>query len=122
MPTVTLTLIGRSPISNSSELFSCTTKYSNFVFLNRFLFELSCKNIHTHTNTDTLTLIGQCPISNSSELFPYAATCSSSKLIHQLFFESSCTQKDTKLSTYTDRHTSTDGHEYAIFAFVKPQL
>ena len=25
--------------------------YSDFVFLDRFLFELSCKNTHTHTNT-----------------------------------------------------------------------
>ena len=29
--------------------------YSDFVFLDRFLFELSCKNTHTHTNTDTQT-------------------------------------------------------------------
>ena len=29
--------------------------YSDFVFLDRFLFELSCKNTHTHTNTDTHT-------------------------------------------------------------------
>ena len=27
--------------------------YSNFVFLDQFLFELSCKNTHTHTNTHT---------------------------------------------------------------------
>ena len=27
--------------------------YSDFVFLDRFLFELSCKNTHTHTNTHT---------------------------------------------------------------------
>ena len=25
--------------------------YSDFVFLDRFLFELSCKNTHTHTDT-----------------------------------------------------------------------
>ena len=29
--------------------------YSNFVFLDRFLFELSCKNTHTHTHTQTHT-------------------------------------------------------------------
>ena len=29
--------------------------YSDFVFLDRFLFELSCKKKHTHTNTDTHT-------------------------------------------------------------------
>ena len=27
--------------------------YSDFVFLDRFLFELSCKNTHTHTQTHT---------------------------------------------------------------------
>ena len=41
--------------TNSSELFSYTRMYSNFVFLDRFLFELSCKNTHIHTNTDTHT-------------------------------------------------------------------
>ena len=29
--------------------------YSDFVFLDRFLFELSCKHTHTHTNTDAHT-------------------------------------------------------------------
>ena len=29
--------------------------YSDFVFLDRFLFELSCKNTHTHTHTHTHT-------------------------------------------------------------------
>ena len=29
--------------------------YSDFVFLDRFLFELSCKNTHTHTHTNTHT-------------------------------------------------------------------
>ena len=55
MPTVTLTLIRQSSISNSSELFSYTTMYSNFVFLDRFLFELSCKNTHKHGHTHTHT-------------------------------------------------------------------
>ena len=27
--------------------------YSDFMFLDRFLFELSCKNTHTHTQTHT---------------------------------------------------------------------
>ena len=34
---------------------SYTTKYSNFVFQDRFLFELSCKHTHTHTHTQTQT-------------------------------------------------------------------
>ena len=52
---MTLTLIRWSSISNSSELFSYATMYSDFVFLDRFLFELSCKNTHTHTQTRTHT-------------------------------------------------------------------
>ena len=40
---------------NSSELFSYTRMYSNFVFLDRFLFELSCKNTHTHKHGHTHT-------------------------------------------------------------------
>ena len=57
MTTVTLTLITRNPILSSSELFSYATTFSNFVFLDRFLFELSCKHTHTHkhTNKDTHT-------------------------------------------------------------------
>ena len=42
-------------ISNSSEPFSYTTTYSNFMFLGRFVFKLSCKNIHKHRNTHTHT-------------------------------------------------------------------
>ena len=47
--TVTLTLVGQCPISNLSELFSYTTMYLNFMFLNQCLFELSCKNPDGHT-------------------------------------------------------------------------
>ena len=32
-----------------------TTVYSDLVFLDRFLFELSCKNTHTHKHTHTHT-------------------------------------------------------------------
>ena len=41
--------IGR--IMPNVELFSYTTIYLNFMFLDQFLFELSCKNTHTHGNT-----------------------------------------------------------------------
>ena len=47
-------------IWNSSELFPYTTMYSKFMFLDRLLFELSCKNTHRHkhrymhTNTQRL--------------------------------------------------------------------
>ena len=54
---VTLALVRQFPILNSSELFSYTTMYSNFMFLDQFLFELSCKNPHTHTHTHMHTHI-----------------------------------------------------------------
>ena len=54
---VTLTLVRQCPVSNLSEIFSYTTMYSNFMFLDRLLLELSCKNTetrkHTHTHTHT---------------------------------------------------------------------
>ena len=59
---MTLALIRQSSISNSSELFSYSTMYSNFEFLDRFLFELSCKHTHTHTNTHTHTDSNEYPI------------------------------------------------------------
>ena len=36
--------------------------YSDFVFLDRFLFELSCKNTHTHKHTHTHTDSNEYPI------------------------------------------------------------
>ena len=56
-PTMTLTLIRQCPSSNLSEIFSCTIMSSNFMFLDRVLFELSCTNVlnkfqHTHTHRD----------------------------------------------------------------------
>ena len=58
-PALTLSLVQKSPISNLSKIFSYTTTYSNFMFLDRLLFELLCKNTetrkHTHTHTHTHT-------------------------------------------------------------------
>ena len=51
--TVTLTLIGQCPMSNSSEDFSYCTVYSNFKILDHLFFELSC--LHTDRQTDTKT-------------------------------------------------------------------
>ena len=56
---VTLSLVRQCPISNLSEIFSYTTMYSNFMFLDRLLFDLSCKtwkqgNTHTQNLTSTL--------------------------------------------------------------------
>ena len=57
---VTFTLVQQCSISNLSELFSYTTTYLNFMFLARFLFELSCKNRETRKqgNTETWALTG----------------------------------------------------------------
>ena len=54
---VTLTLIGQCPMSNSSELFSCTTVCSNFTSIEPLFLELSCTQTdrHQHRQTDTQT-------------------------------------------------------------------
>ena len=48
---VTLTLVRHCSISNLSELFFYTIMYLNFMFLDQFLFELSCE--YTYRNTET---------------------------------------------------------------------
>ena len=48
---VTLTLVRQCPILNLSELFSFTTMYLNFMFLDRFSSSYHTKNTHTHTHT-----------------------------------------------------------------------
>ena len=65
---VTLILFRQCPISNLSELFSYTATYLNFMFLDRFLFELSCKNTETrkhgktetHTDSDEYSIVALC--------------------------------------------------------------
>ena len=52
---MTLTLVRGCPISNLSEIFSYTTMYLNFVFIDQLLFELSHKNTETQKHTQTLT-------------------------------------------------------------------
>ena len=60
--TVTLTLIGQCPMSNSSEDFSYPTIYSNFKILDHLFFELSClhtdRQTHTHTRRQLLYTCG----------------------------------------------------------------
>ena len=46
--------------------------YSDFVFVDRFLFELSCKNTHTHTHGDTHTHTQTHTHTDSNE-YPIAA-------------------------------------------------
>ena len=53
---MTLTLVQQCPISNLSEIFSYTAKYSNFMFLDRFFLSYLTKkhrNTHTQTHTDS---------------------------------------------------------------------
>ena len=52
---MTLTLVRQCPIWNLSKICSYTMMYSNFMFIDRLLFELSCKNTETHTHTHTHT-------------------------------------------------------------------
>ena len=54
---VTLTWFRQCSILNLSELFSYTTMYLNFIFLDQFLFELSCKNTYGNTHTHCVFLI-----------------------------------------------------------------
>ena len=49
--------------------------YSDFMFLDRFLFELSCKNTHTHTHKHTHRDSNEYPI----VAFPKNATITSNK-------------------------------------------
>ena len=49
---VTLTLIGRCPMSNSSEQFSYTTMCSSFKWIEPLFFSYHVhRQTHTHTNT-----------------------------------------------------------------------
>ena len=50
---VTLTLIGQCPMSNSSELFSYTALCSSFKWIELLFFELSCTQTDRHTHTHT---------------------------------------------------------------------
>ena len=76
-PTVTLTLIRRCSISNSSKLFSYTMMCSNFMFLDQFLFKLSCKHTHTHTQTQScsVTYMKTNPLFRSICLFVVVGLC-----------------------------------------------
>ena len=44
---MTLTLVRQCPISNLSDILSYITMYSNFMSMDRLLFELLCKNTET---------------------------------------------------------------------------
>ena len=54
---MTLTLVWQCLISNLSEIFAYTMMYSNFMFIDRLLFELSCKNPETHTDCDEYSIM-----------------------------------------------------------------
>ena len=51
---MTLTLVRQCP-SSLSELFLYTTMYLNFMFLDQFLFDLTCKNKHANKHTQKHT-------------------------------------------------------------------
>ena len=48
--------------------------YLNFIFLDQFLFELSCKKTHTHTHTHTHTY-GNTDAHKESDAYPIVAFC-----------------------------------------------
>ena len=78
-PTVTLTLIRQCLLSNLSEIFPCTSTYSNFMLLDRLLFELSCKNTHKHTHTDAHT-------HTDSDEYSIVAFCKNATIITISFY------------------------------------
>ena len=65
--------------------------FSNFIFLDQFLFELSCKNTHTYTHIDTDT--------------------------HTHTSTPTHTHKHTHSHAHT--HTHRESNEYSIVAFSK---
>ena len=69
--------------------------YSNLEFLDRFLFELSCKNTHTHTQT-----------------------CNYNYCVHT----HTHTHTDTERQADTQTLRYADVYEYSIVAVDKPQL
>ena len=52
---MTFTFVRQCPILDLSEIFSYTTLYSNFMFIDQLHFELSCKNMETQKHAQTLT-------------------------------------------------------------------
>ena len=76
---VTFTLIRPCPISHLFELFSYTTMYLNFMFLNQFLFKLWCKK-HTYMETQiwmhTKTIVAR--------IFSIVALCTNATTIMRL--------------------------------------
>ena len=59
-----------------------------FVFLNQFLFELSCKNTHTHTQTHTHTDSNEYPIVAFSKnatiiIYLYRVILSAKTVLHK---------------------------------------
>ena len=66
---VTLTLIQQCPLSNLSEIFSYTTMYYNFMFLDQLYFELLCKKhtctrMHTHKDSEEYSIVAFCKNTN----------------------------------------------------------
>ena len=106
---VTLTLIRLCPLSNLSDIFLYTTTYSNFMFLDQLLFELSCKNthghMHTHTHTNTHT-------HRDSDEYSIVAFCKNATIeysYHTLPYGFSLIylqEKDTSLGNYSFTETS----------------
>ena len=85
---MTLTLVRPYPISNLSELFSYTTRYLNFMFLDQFLFELLCKSteIQKHTHTHTHTHIHKDAQTDSDE-YSIVSFCNNATITRKRFSE-----------------------------------
>ena len=89
---VTFTLTTQCPMSNLSEIFSYTTIYSSFKWIEPLFFELSCT--HTRMCTHTRTHMH----------------------IHTHTHTHMYTHTHTHTYTHTHAHTHTDRQEYSIVA------
>ena len=67
--------------------------YSDFVFLDRFLFELSCKNTHTHTQTHTHRDSNEYPI----VAFSKNATITRTRFLRESIVVLACTCSNVAL-------------------------
>ena len=68
--------------------------YSDFVFLDQFLFELSCKNTHTHKHTQTRTHTHTHTHTDSNE-YPIVAFSKNATIIRRQ-------SDDTYIARYAD--------------------
>ena len=64
--------------------------YSNFVFLDRFLFELSCKHTHTHTDSNEYPIVAFSKNATITSLEDYQSIKGKESKDHVFWFRDLC--------------------------------